>query len=151
MQKSPIYWMHLIDLTVNISLVHVFSILKKCFDLVMFNQNWTFRWKHQTSLWWRMQSMNSNHLTCLKVYERCLKVWEQCPHFKNQSTTNTVIHYTWMNITKRKKRSIATSISSGRRLKGVLLCSFTKSWFCFGGVLEHALMLGGSKIALFFT
>ncbi len=27
--------------------------------------------------------------------------------------------------------------------KGVLLCSFTKSWFCFGGVLEHALMLGG--------
>ncbi len=23
--------------------------------------------------------------------------------------------------------------------KGVLLCSFTKSWFCFGGVLEHAL------------
>ncbi len=35
--------------------------------------------------------------------------------------------------------------------KGVLLCSFTKSWFCFGGVLEHALMLGGSKNALFFT
>ncbi len=28
---------------------------------------------------------------------------------------------------------------------------FTKSWFCFGGVLEHALMLGDSKIALFFT
>ncbi len=37
------------------------------------------------------------------------------------------------------------------RIKGVLLCSFTKSWFCFGVVLEHALMLGGSKIALFFT
>ncbi len=36
-------------------------------------------------------------------------------------------------------------------IKGVLLCSFTKSWFCFGGVLDHALMLGGSKIALFFT
>ncbi len=35
--------------------------------------------------------------------------------------------------------------------KGVLLCSFTKSWFCFGGVLEHALILGGSKNALFFT
>ncbi len=35
--------------------------------------------------------------------------------------------------------------------KWVLLCSFTKSWFCFGGVLEHALMLGGSKIALVFT
>ncbi len=35
--------------------------------------------------------------------------------------------------------------------KGVLLCSFTKSWFSFGGVLDHALMLGGSKIALFFT
>ncbi len=33
--------------------------------------------------------------------------------------------------------------------KGVLLCSFTKS--CFGSVLEHALMLGGSKIALLFT
>ncbi len=35
--------------------------------------------------------------------------------------------------------------------KGVLLCSFTKSWFCFGGVLEHPLMVGGSKITLFFT
>ncbi len=35
--------------------------------------------------------------------------------------------------------------------KGVLLCSFTKSCLCFGGVLEHALMRGGSKIALFFT
>ncbi len=34
-------------------------------------------------------------------------------------------------------------------IKGVLLCSFIKSWFCFGGVLEHALMLGGSKNALF--
>ncbi len=40
---------------------------------------------------------------------------------------------------------------SNENIKGVLLCSFTKSWFCFGGVLEHALMLGGSKIALFFT
>ncbi len=28
-------------------------------------------------------------------------------------------------------------------LKGVLFCSFTMSWFCCGGVLEHALMLGG--------
>ncbi len=34
-------------------------------------------------------------------------------------------------------------------IKGVLLCSFTKSWFCFGDVLGHALMLGGSKITLF--
>ncbi len=25
------------------------------------------------------------------------------------------------------------------------------TWFCFGYVLEHALMLGGLKIALFFT
>ncbi len=36
-------------------------------------------------------------------------------------------------------------------VNGVLLYSFTKSWFSFGGVLEHALMLGGSKITLFFT
>ncbi len=33
--------------------------------------------------------------------------------------------------------------------KGVQLCSFTKSWFCFEGVLEHALMLGGSKLHYF--
>ncbi len=32
-----------------------------------------------------------------------------------------------------KRRSYHTYL-----LKGVLLCSFTKSWFCFGGVLEHA-------------
>ncbi len=37
------------------------------------------------------------------------------------------------------------------QIKGLLLCSFTKSWFCFRSVLEHALMLGGSKIVLFFT
>ncbi len=28
---------------------------------------------------------------------------------------------------------------------------FYMAGFCYGGVLEHALMLGGSKIALFFT
>ncbi len=33
--------------------------------------------------------------------------------------------------------------------KGVLLCSFIKSLFCFGGVLEHVLMFGGSKITFF--
>ncbi len=33
--------------------------------------------------------------------------------------------------------------------KGVLLCSFTKSWFCFGSVLEHALMLGVPKTHYF--
>ncbi len=38
-----------------------------------------------------------------------------------------------------------------RTCSRVLLCSFSKSWFCFGGVLEHALVLGGSKIALFVT
>ncbi len=35
-------------------------------------------------------------------------------------------------------------------IKVVLSCSFSKSLFCFGGVLEHALMLGGSKNALLF-
>ncbi len=46
---------------------------------------------------------------------------------------------------------ITEFIWNSSAFKGVLLCSFTKSWFCFGGVLKHALMLGGSKIALFFT
>ncbi len=35
-------------------------------------------------------------------------------------------------------------------IKVVLSCSFSKSLFCFGGVLEHALMLGVSKNALLF-
>ncbi len=37
------------------------------------------------------------------------------------------------------------------QFKGVLLCSFTKSWFCFGIVLEHAthwLVLGLMKARL---
>ncbi len=36
-------------------------------------------------------------------------------------------------------------------VKGVLLCSLSNYIFCFRGILEHALMLGCSKIALFFT
>ncbi len=91
----------------------------------MFNQNWTFRWKLQTSLWWRMQG-NSNHLTCLKVYPNW-KLFEglrAMPTFKKNNqqpvrrtkSPTTVIHYTWMNITKWKTGSIATSISSGEDL-----------------------------------
>ncbi len=51
-----------------------------------------------------------------------------------------------------KKKNIYCSLIQFAQssFKGVLLCSFTKSWFCFGGVLEHALMLDGSKITLFF-
>ncbi len=42
-------------------------------------------------------------------------------------------------------------IQKKTRVKGVLIMLFYKVLILFWGVLEHALMLGGSKIALFFT
>ncbi len=40
-------------------------------------------------------------------------------------------------------------LTTPQPLKGVLLCSFTKSWFCFGGVLEHAIPLSLSNITCY--
>ncbi len=57
-----------IDHIVNNS--SVFSFIKKCFDLVMFNQNvmtGLFQRIHQTCLWWHLQDF-SDHLVPLNLY-----------------------------------------------------------------------------------
>ncbi len=59
----------------------------------------------------------------------------------------------WGTILKKKDKTIRISFGNPNIFKRGSLYSFTKSLFCFVGVLEHALTLslGVSKIALFFT
>ncbi len=69
-------------------------------------------------------------------------IWFFFDAWKFRSQCANVIDTTWGRIWFLTCKNFGRKfLTVWRDLKGVLLCSFTKSWFCFGGVLEHALVL----------
>ncbi len=89
-------------------------------------------------------------------YSHCLHQWFSIPvltyHFRPLFySTVSALRSGHHRIFRHDSSSKGVYMFHSNYIKGVLLCSFTMSWFCFVGVLEHALMLGGSKNALFFT
>ncbi len=117
------------------------------------------RWASRWSSWLRSSRPTTSSTpwgSCLKSSRLSLPPWSSLPSGKPQRVTGWDFRDLHHYCTIPSKDGLIWEHSCGFFLrfiafKGVLLCSFTKSWCCFGGVLEHALMLGGLKITLFFT